>query len=133
MKKRKQGQPTKYRKEYPALLEGVLSEELFVETFCAMVGIHLDTFYEWLKVHKAFSESYKRGKAVSKSLFLTRMRDAAWDAKKTIANNGLVALLAVNVHGMVTGKEKVEVDKHTTEKKVFVVTKGRKSVKSSGK
>ena len=104
--KTKAGRPTKYRKEYPELLESVLSKGLFNQTFCAEIGISEDTFYAWVKKHKPFSEALKRGKVVAKGLFLEKVNSAAWDTGKHKVNNGLISLLAVNVYGMVTGKEK---------------------------
>ena len=108
MKKRKVGRPTVYRKEHPALLEKILSNGGFNVTFCREVGISEPCFYDWVKKHKEFSYAYKKGSAAAKALFLQKMSDAAWGETDLKVNNGLISLLAVNIHGMVTGKEKVE-------------------------
>ncbi len=100
--------PTKYRKEFPAILEKTLSGGGFNSTFCAKIGISEETFYVWIKKHKLLSEALKRGKAVSKALFIEKVSEAAWDTENNKVNNGLIALLAVNVHGMVTGKDKAD-------------------------
>jgi hypothetical protein len=34
-----------------------------VDEVCAELGIHRDTFFEWIKTHGEFSDSYKKGKA----------------------------------------------------------------------
>jgi len=83
------GQPTKYHNEMPKLLLEFYSRPMFiyedqevatpkgvvtvsvktpnefpiVEGFCSEQDICTDTFYEWCKVHKPFSEAYKKSKA----------------------------------------------------------------------
>jgi hypothetical protein len=110
----KAGRPTKYKEEYCELLEEILQRGDFAVTFCKEVGIGEDTFQAWVKKHPSFSKSYGKGKAASKALFVEKMRKAAWGEEDIKANNGLVALLAVNVHGMRTAKEQKDIN--VTEK-----------------
>ncbi|TAL03716.1 MAG: helix-turn-helix domain-containing protein [Rhodospirillaceae bacterium] len=56
------GRPTLYRDEFPALayklgLLGLTDEEL-----ATFFEVHVDTIYEWDKVHPEFSEARARGK-----------------------------------------------------------------------
>ena len=58
----KRGQPTKYqvtyvKQVYEFCLLGCTNEEM-AEAF----DVHIDTFYEWQKIHPDFSESIKKGK-----------------------------------------------------------------------
>jgi transposase-like protein len=123
---KKNGRPTMYKgEEHDRLLEKLLSEGKFNQTFCAEVGISEDTFYKWVKRHKSFAEALKRGKATAKALFIEKISDAAWDTEKNKVNNGLISLLAVNVYGMSTGKETVaERRKKQKKPKLKVVLSG---------
>src|SRR5579872_2600981 len=56
------GRPTKYTDEMPELLYNAMKAGKSVVRFCSDQDISNDTFYEWLKVHKEFSEAF----AVSK-------------------------------------------------------------------
>ncbi len=104
--KERRGRPTKYRKTHPQLLEEILAQGGFNVTFCAEIGISEDTFYQWIKKHPLFSEASKIGIAKSKAVFLHKMSESAWGETDRKVNNGLISLLAVNIYGMVTGKEK---------------------------
>ncbi len=105
------GRPTKYKKSYPALLEEIISHNGFNTSFCRDVGISEETFYRWVREIPDFRESLKKAKAVSKANFLEKLYGCAFNPAKNPCNNGMVSLLAVNVHGMVTGKEKENTDK----------------------
>jgi hypothetical protein len=107
--------PTKYRKEYPALLEKILSNGGFNCTFCKEVGIGEEAFYNWVKRHDEFSKALKKGKQASKAIFMEKLASAAWDTETHKVNNGLISLLAVNVHGLSTGKEKAAENTETGE------------------
>lgn len=104
------GRPTKYNEMYCDLLEQILSNGGFNVTFCKAVGIHEDTFYEWVKKHPRFSESLKKGNASAKSDFLEKVYNGAFDPKNNPANNGLVYLLAVNCYGMSSTNDKKQDD-----------------------
>ena len=105
MTKAKRGRPTKYKDSYPALLERMLKKGEFNETFMAKVGIHSEAFYAWVKKYPDFSNALKAGSEASKALFMKKTSAAAWDTVTHKVNNGLISLLAVNVHKMSTGKE----------------------------
>lgn len=106
--KRGPGQPTKYRPEYCEKFIEVMESEGFIETFCSEIGIHVDTHYEWLRRHPEYSEAVKKGKAISKDLFLKRCHNAAWNADEHKVNNGIITLLAVNCHKMRTRNDTPE-------------------------
>lgn len=99
------GRPTKYKEEYCEVFINEMREGGFIETFCDKIEIHVSTFYEWCKVHDKFSEAVKIGKTASKSIFLKDVRAAAFDTETHKVNNGLIALLASNCHGMYTKKD----------------------------
>ena len=58
------GRPTKYDKHFHCkdLLVGMKNGLCVVEV-CSKWEISKDTFYEWVKVHKEFSDHYKQAKA----------------------------------------------------------------------
>lgn len=92
------GRPSKYKKEYvqqlidyfdiPAYEKHLIEKETqkgniinieterandlkFIEGFCKEIGIHKDTFHEWRKAHKDFSDAYKRIKALQRDMLVT--------------------------------------------------------------
>ncbi len=111
MGKNKGGRPTKYRKRYCRVYVKIMKAEGFVETFCAKVGVGCDTFYRWKNKFPEFSKAVKKGDAISKKLFKARMHKAAWDSKKYKVNNGIIALLAYNCHGMSSKPKEEEKEK----------------------
>lgn len=59
------GRPSKYK---PDLCEAILplfAEGMSIVEVSANIGINQDTFFDWIKKYPDFSESYKRGKALS--------------------------------------------------------------------
>lgn len=71
-KKPKIGRPTKYRPEYCQMLIEHMSGGLSFETFAGVVEVNPDSLYEWMKVHKAFSEAAAVGKG-KRNLFAEKM------------------------------------------------------------
>jgi len=60
----KVGRPSLYdRKLHPKLAFWLAQAGLIDEQIAEEIGIHVDTLYEWRKVHPEFSESLKGGKA----------------------------------------------------------------------
>lgn len=57
------GRPTKYDKKFHCedIIKRMRNGECVSEV-CAEWGIHKDTMYEWVKVHKEFSDSFKIAK-----------------------------------------------------------------------
>lgn len=58
---RKQGRPTKYRKHMDVDIEKCLATGLSKEACSHEIGITKDTLYRWIKLHKSFSDSIRRG------------------------------------------------------------------------
>ena len=61
----KVGRPSDYRPEYCQKIIEHCREGFSFESFAGLIGVHVDTLYEWEKVHKEFSESKKIAAAVS--------------------------------------------------------------------
>ena len=59
------GRPTSYKPEYCEAVEKHMAQGRAFETFAANIGVHRDSLYEWQKKHPAFSDSIKRGQALS--------------------------------------------------------------------
>jgi hypothetical protein len=61
----KKGRPTKYSPKLCELLPAMFANGESVVEVCAELGIHKDTFFEWVKIHPDFSDSYKKGLELS--------------------------------------------------------------------
>jgi len=62
----KVGRPSPYDSRFhPKLAFWLAQAGLIDEQIAEEIGIHVDTLYEWRKVHPEFSEALKRGKATS--------------------------------------------------------------------
>lgn len=55
------GRPTKYKEEYCEMLINHMSEGYSFESFGGIIEVAEDTLYEWVKVHKNFSDSKNIG------------------------------------------------------------------------
>lgn len=55
----KRGRPTRYKDEYCSMLAEHLKQGFSYETFAAVVGVNVDTLYEWEKRFPEFSEAKK--------------------------------------------------------------------------
>lgn len=56
------GRPSSYKPEYCEMVIEHMKQGLSIRSFCAVVDIHEDTAYEWIKVHPDFSEAVKKGR-----------------------------------------------------------------------
>lgn len=57
MGKNIQGRPTDYKEEYCQMIIDHMEQGLSFKSFGAIVSVCEDTLFEWVKVHKKFSES----------------------------------------------------------------------------
>jgi len=63
----KKGRPTKYSLKLCELLPAMFANGESVLEVCAELGIHKDTFFEWVKKYPDFSDSYKKGLELSEA------------------------------------------------------------------
>lgn len=54
---KKTGRPSEYDKKYCNSLIAHMSKGFSFQSFAAIADVHLDTLYEWAKVHPEFSEA----------------------------------------------------------------------------
>jgi hypothetical protein len=57
------GRPSKYDSSMCSTVISCMSKGYIVEEVCSEIGIHRDTFFEWVKIYPDFSDCYKKGKA----------------------------------------------------------------------
>ena len=57
------GRPSKFDMSMCETVITCMNKGYIVEEVCAELGIHRDTFFEWVKSNPDFSDSYKKGKA----------------------------------------------------------------------
>lgn len=57
------GRPSKYTPEMCEKVIDCMKKGYIVEEVCAELGIHRDTFFEWVKSNPDFSDCYKKGKS----------------------------------------------------------------------
>lgn len=60
IKKKGKGAPSKYKKVYCEGLVAHMKDGLSFESYAAIIDVHRDTLYEWVKVHKDFSDAKKK-------------------------------------------------------------------------
>lgn len=61
--KRPRGRPSIYSAKLAGEICILLGEGHYVSTICDLVGIHRDTFYDWIKTNPDFSDSIKKAMA----------------------------------------------------------------------
>jgi hypothetical protein len=87
--KNKGGRPTKFRSEKACRIVLQIAEELNVQNFerycsifhiAVILGVHVDTLYEWQKQHAEFSEAIKRWETKRNAVAheFKRWSDARW-------------------------------------------------------
>ena len=57
------GRPTKYRPEYCEMIIEHMAQGLSKEAFAGVVGVTVQTFYNWTEAHPEFLEAVKEGEA----------------------------------------------------------------------
>lgn len=74
------GRPTKYDPDLiPAMLEAFYEGMSKHEVAVTVLGVHIDTMYEWEKVHPEFSEALKKGVELSRAWWEKRGRTSLND------------------------------------------------------
>lgn len=76
------GRPVKYKKEYDEKIIEVMKEGGSAVEFCAEVGIHKDTFYEWVKVYKSFSDAFSRARVLCQAWWERQGRNNLLDVSE---------------------------------------------------
>ena len=92
------GRKTLYKKEYCGLLLDLMREGGSVVRFCADTGICRDTFFEWVRRYKLFSDTYKKGKELCESYWETKCREAIFEGGGKF-NTGLFCFYMKNRFG----------------------------------
>lgn len=100
---KKPGRPTKYSKKICDLLPYLFSNGESVSEVCAYLDITKETFYQWEKDHKEFSDSYKKGLELSEAWW-TRLGRAGATGKAKI-NPATWIFNMKNRHGWADKKE----------------------------
>lgn len=59
------GRPTLYKPEYCEMLLEHMEQGFSLESFAGKVRVSRDTLYEWIKVHKEFSDTVSVAKSLS--------------------------------------------------------------------
>lgn len=79
--KRKAGRPygsTKYNDEFCDVVIQEMSNGASIEEVAATLGITKDTFYQWVKRYKDFSDAKKIGEEKSKAWWMKQGRGGLW-------------------------------------------------------
>jgi len=102
------GAPSKYKEEYCQMLIDHMAQGLSFRSFAGLIGVHFDTLYEWVKVHRNFSDAKKTG--LPKSLYMYEKTIwAATHGKIENFNNTAAVWFGKNVHGW-TDKQEISHD-----------------------
>jgi hypothetical protein len=79
------GAPTKYRKDFhPDSFVELSRKGKSVTQIAYIWEVHKDTIYEWVKVHKEFSVSFKKGKDFTEAFWQDLFQDAAEGKRRNI-------------------------------------------------
>ena len=64
MEKKVWGRPSKYDPKYCDMIVDFMRKGKSLVGFAGTIGVHVDTLYEWEKVHADFSEAIKQARAL---------------------------------------------------------------------
>jgi hypothetical protein len=96
------GQPTKYTADMPDKLIAAMESGKSAVRFAKDVRVHVDTLYEWAKVHPEFSDAFRKARGYC---------EAHWEEwlvnnlENKNVNSGLVKLFMSNRFGWTEKKE----------------------------
>lgn len=97
--KSKGGRPTTYKPEYCEQIVEFCKKGGFLAEFAVEIGVHTDTLHEWKKVHKEFSEYYKRAKEANKVFLMKLCREGGRGKVYGFQGSPIMFLLKA-VHGL---------------------------------
>ena len=108
---KKTGRPCKYNPEFHIqdLLEKSESLGYMVHDFCSDWGIDESTFYDWARVHKAFSQAYKLSRMSKKKWWFNQARQGLHKSKGESFNATAWSMCMRNM-GVATDERKLEID-----------------------
>lgn len=75
------GQPTKYKPEYCQEFIKMREQGMIVQQIATAWDIHIDSIYEWRKVHPAFSVAFTRGTAAYEAWLYNELKINATNPK----------------------------------------------------
>jgi len=90
------GRPSLYKPEYCQELMSYMSQGKPYGAFAGTIGVHIDTLYEWEKVHPEFSEAKKIGRSMSYDYMIELAHSQMIDGK---LNNTAWIFMMKNMHG----------------------------------
>jgi hypothetical protein len=76
------GRPTDYRPEYCEKIIEIMREGASAVEFCAEIGIHKDTLYEWNKFHPAFTDAFMRARLLCQAWWERQGRENLTDTSE---------------------------------------------------
>jgi hypothetical protein len=94
--------PDKYKPEYDQLAYEAVADENgcgSIVDICVCLKCGRDTVKSWIKRHPSFRRAISDGRAVGEKNFRAKIRKHAFEPTSSV-NNGLIKLLASNVHGI---------------------------------
>jgi hypothetical protein len=91
------------------IVASCMAKGYIVDEICAELDIHRDTFFEWVKRHKEFSDAYKKGKTAFNAYYAEVFKKAMMglppssekepqDGKETGRPNPAMLIFYMKVH-----------------------------------
>ena len=105
------GRPTKYEDWMPHRVIELMRDGATAAEVARNLAICRDTFFEWVKVHKEFSDAYKTGKELTIGWWDEFGRTNLVTHKDYKLNVGLYAFIRKNQHGWTDKIEQTAVEK----------------------
>lgn len=102
------GRPTLYTDLMPIRLVETLSTGKSLTIFCRDMGIHVDTAYEWIKIHPEFSEALRRGRTFQQAVWEEKLEGFMLDKS---VNAPLVKWYMTNVFKW-SDKQEIKQESH---------------------
>lgn len=126
------GRPTKYKPEYPEMLEEHMASGLSFESFAGLVSVDRETIYTWTEKHPKFLDAKKTGIEKGR-LFYERIGiEGMWKQKDYDDDGNIISDRQLNTTNWIfqmknryDWRDKTEVS--TEEEKPFVIAYKTKS------
>lgn len=95
----KRGRPTLYDPKYCDDIIDFCAKGGFIEEYAHKIGVHVDSFVEWRKVHPEFSSAFKKARQAQLQFLLRESRKGA-RGKTKFFQTGMMVFLLKACHGL---------------------------------
>ena len=110
--------PDSYEKQYDKVAFHTMSkDDASIAHLCVALKCSRPTIARWLLRHPTFKQMFQAGKEISEKKFRKKITDNAFDSSNKV-NNGLIKMIAINVHGMEVDTPQVIVNNNNSNQTI---------------